>query len=135
RRDLRDHGDPIVGYDDVILDAYAAPAGKVCARLDREDHSRKDRIHFRIHFGAPPGDAWILVDFETQAVTGAMAERVCAPALAQRITGRGVDSESGAIRRHRLNRTIMSVPDGSVHLFCPRAGASNGDRARQVDAV
>ena len=70
----RQHYAPVAGDQHVIFDPHAANALDVCARLDGEDHARlEDQIGLPRQGLSNPR---LLVHFETEAVPGAVPERL-----------------------------------------------------------
>src|SRR5687767_2076874 len=65
---LVERADAVLGADDDVLDAGAAAAGQVDARLDRERHAGHERE------GVPGHDVGRLVGVQADAVAGAVDE-------------------------------------------------------------
>ena len=83
----------------------------------------------------PARDSGILVDLDTQSVSGAMTERMTQSGSRQRIASCRVDVEARPLRCDRGNRPIMSGADGAEDLACPIASRTNRNGPGEVDAV
>src|SRR5262249_55666594 len=134
-RDIREHLDPRVGDQHIVLDADAAPTGDVCAGLNRENHAGRDGFVPRVDVRTPPCDARILVHFDAEPVSGPVPERLVETVQRHRLPGRPVDLESRSAGRDGLDGAIARLPDRLVDLADPRAGPSDCQGTGEVDAV
>src|SRR5688572_20535955 len=103
---------PVVGDEHVVLDPYAANAGDVGARLDREHHARLDHLVGKARRLA--GDPGLLVYFEAEPVAGAVAARLPQAVPFQHRPGRGVDRAGRHPRANRPDGRILRLPNGRV---------------------
>src|SRR6185295_13176936 len=118
-----------------VLDSNATPSGKICARLDGENHAGRDRGVIRIDVGPAPRDAWILVHFDSEPVAGPMSERLAEATAGEGLSRRAVDVETGSPRSHGRDRLVVRLQDGGVDVSGPPAGPTHGNGPGQVDAV
>src|SRR5581483_9052551 len=111
--------DAIVRHEHIVFDAHAAPARKVSAGLDREDHAgRYVVVRIGIAFLARyrASDARLLMDFDAQTVAGSVAERVAESPGGESVARRQVDCEARPARRDGRDGPIVRFENGPVDL-------------------
>ena len=89
-------------YRDVVFYAHAEPARQVDTGLYGHDHAG-------LKLGSiSPDEVWRLVDFEPQAVAGAVDKELTETRLLDYGAGGGVDRLAGYARPDRLNRRFLA---------------------------
>src|SRR3989442_15820109 len=128
---------PFSGSTHFLSNPPPPPAGRAAPRLKGKTHPRRDRFvsDVRIQLGPPPRDSGILMDFDTQPMSGAVPECLAQPMLAERVPRRCIDVESRPARSDGRNRAIVRLANGVVDVASPSVGSTDRYSPGQVDAV
>ena len=125
---MREVAAAVLGDDDHILNAHAALAGDVDARLHRDDHARRaDRV-------VESREARPLVDLEADAVAEAVAERARVRRLDD-VARDLVDVAAAHARVHRVDRGELRLQDRVVDRLLLVAHMAERHGARHVGMV
>src|SRR6476646_3569909 len=113
----------------IVLDADAAPAGTVDARLDRNYRAFTERCFdgFR--------QTRRFVDLEAQSVAEAVPERVAVTAVLDVAASKSIGFLPLHARSHRLRRDGVGVTDDVIDLPLLGGRASDHHRPSDVGAV
>ena len=120
---------PLRRDDDGVLDAHAADAGEVDARLDRHDVADEQGITGRRRHSRR------FVDLETDAVAGRVRERVGPTRVGDDVARRAVDVGALDVGGDRVASGLLALEHDVVEMTGVGAGIADRDRARHVGAV
>ena len=102
---------PVLGDEDVVLDADPEAAADVDARLDRDDVAGSERV------GALGREARRFVDVEAEAVAEAVAERAREGAAVDDGARGGVGVDAGHAGANRVEARLLRRENDRVRLL------------------
>src|SRR5688500_16589411 len=114
---------------DDVLDPDPEPPGKVDPRLDRETHTRHQRLLFTLdHVGR-------LVRGYSDPVAGAMNELLAIACVPDNTPGRSVDLLATHTWSHRFDAGLLCEPHDLVHFATLRGWFPDADSAGGVRPI
>src|SRR5829696_1297098 len=137
-REVGQHLGAVLGDEDEVLEARAAEAVAVEARLDR-DHVAGDEAVM-----SQPADVRLLVDLEPDAVAGSVEEAVeehltlglvqlrRVAVLVEEVADEAMDLETRDAGPDRAEREVERLPRERVELLELGRRRTDGERAREV---